>query len=123
MKAAANHWSLKLSQEFATRLASIPADERLHAVVLLKTSEQRSASHRQTPRQRRAAIGALREACRPALIDLDQVLAKWGGRRLDDEVSALRTVAVEATPAAIRILANLKGVQTVLEDQSVSLLP
>ena len=78
MKAAANHWSLKLSQEFATRLASIPADERLHAVVLLKTSEQRSASHRQTPRQRRAAIGALREACRPALIDLDQVLAEMG---------------------------------------------
>ena len=49
MKAAANHWSLKLSQEFATRLASIPTDETLHTVVLLKTSEQRSASHRQTP--------------------------------------------------------------------------
>ena len=38
-------------------------------------------------------------------------------------MKAAATVAVEATPAAIRILANLKGVQTVLEDQNVSLLP
>ena len=123
MKAAANRWPSKLSKEFAARLASIPAHETLHAVVFLKTSEQRSASHRHTTRQRRAAIGALRKACRPALVDMDEVLAKWGGRRLDDDVSALGTVAVEATPGVIKILANLKDVKTVLEDQNVSMLP
>lgn len=54
---------------------------------------------------------------------MDEVLAKWGGRRLDDDVSALGTVAIEATPAGIKILANLKDVQTVIEDQNVSLFP
>ena len=123
MNAAANRWPSKLSEEFVARLASIPADETLHAVVLLKTSEQRSASHRHTPRQRRAAIGDLRMACRPVLGDMDDVLAKWGGRRLDDDVSALGTVAVEATPAGIKTLANLQDVQTVFEDQNISMFP
>ena len=123
MKAAANRWSSKLSKEFAARLASTPTHETLHAVVLLDTSEQRSAPVRQTPRRRRAAIGTLREACRPVLVDMDEILAKRGGRRLDDDVSALGTVAVEATPGVIRILANLKDVKTVLEDQNVSMLP
>ena len=113
----------ELGAVLAARLASIPADETLHAVVLLETSEQSSAPHRHNLRQRRTAIGALRIACRPVLVDMDEVLAKWGGRRLDDEVSALGTVAIEATPAGIKILANLKDVQTVIEDQNVSLFP
>lgn len=123
MKADANRWPSKLSKEFAARLAALPAHETLHAVVLLDTSEQRSAAIRQTPHQRRAAIGALRRASRNILVDMDEILAKRGGRRLDDDVSALGTVAVEATPGVIRILANLKDVKTVLEDQSVSMLP
>ena len=123
MKADANRWPSKLSKEFVARLASLPAHETLHAVVLIDTREQRSASVRQTPRQRRAAIGALRRASRHILVDLDEILAKRGGRRLDDDVSALGTVAVEATPGVIKILANLKDVKTVLEDQSVSMLP
>lgn len=122
MKATRNSRSLKLSKKFAARLASIPAHEKLHAVVLLETSDGRSASQRQTPGQRRVSIGTLREVCRPVLVDMDQILAEWGGRRLDDDVSALGTVAVEATPAGIRVLANLKVVKTVLEDQHVSLL-
>jgi hypothetical protein len=123
MKADANRWPSKLSKEFVARLASIPGHETLHAVVLLETSERCSASQRHTPRQRRAAIGALRSACRPVLVDMDEILAKRGGRRLDDDVSALGTVAVEATPGVIKILANLKDVKTVLEDQNVSMLP
>ena len=123
MRAAANRWSSKLSKEFAARLASTPAHETLLAVVLLDTSDQCSASFRQTPRQRRTVIGTLREACRPVLVDMDKILAKWGGRRLDDDVSALGTVAVEATPGVIKILANLKDVKTVLEDQNISMLP
>ena len=123
MRAAANRWSSKLSKEFAARLASTPAHETLLAVVLLDTSDQCSASFRQTPRQRQAVIGTLREARRPVLVDLDKILAKWGGRRLDDDVSALGTVAVEATPGVIKILANLKDVKTVLEDQNISMLP
>ena len=71
----------------------------------------------------RRVAPSINAACRPVLVDMDEVLAKWGGRRLDDEVSALGTVAIEATPAGIKILANLKDVQTVIEDQNVSLFP
>ena len=123
MRAAADPSASKLSKEFSARLATTPAHETLIAVVLLHTSEQRGAPFRQNPRQRRAVIGTLREASRPVLGDMDRILAKWGGRRLDDDVSALGTVAVEATPAVIRILATLKDVKTVLEDQNISMLP
>ena len=102
----------------STQLGSIPAGR--DAARRCPAQDKRTAQ-RLSPSDSSAKKSGHRRTSR--LIDLDQVLAKWGGRRLDDEVSALRTVAVEATPAAIRILANLEGVQTVLEDQSVSLLP
>ena len=122
MEATGNLRPSKLSQEFAARLDSTPAHEILYAVVLLEPRQERSRSHRHTSRQRRAAVGALRKACRHVLVDLDEILSNCGGRRLDDEVSALGTVAVEATPAGIKKLARLKDVKTVLEDQNVSLL-
>lgn len=121
MSSTRHRRTLKLSREFASRLASLPADTKLHAVVLLYTSAGRSASQRRAPDQRQAAIDALRDVSRPVLVDVDQILAKWGGRRLDDEVSPLGTVAVEATPAGIKVLADLKDVKAVLEDQNISL--
>ena len=122
MKATGNPSPSKLSKEFAARLESTPAHEKLYAVVLLEPIREQRSSKRHGPRKRRAAVGALRMACRPVLVDMDEILAKFGGRRIDDDVSALGTVAVEATPTGIRILANLKDVKTVLEDQVISLL-
>ena len=122
MKPARNRWPAKLSREFAARLESIPAHQKLHAVVLLETDQESTRAPLHSRRRRTQAIDALRNACRPVLVDMDEILAKFGGRRLDDDVSALGTVAVEATPAGIRILAGLKNVKTVLEDQNVSLL-
>ena len=122
MTPIADRWLVKLSKEFAGRLAVIPADKTLCAVVLLRTKERRGASQRQTSTQRRAAIDALRKTGRPVLVDMDQILAQCGGRRLDDDVTALGTVAVETTPTGIKSLANLKDVRTVLEDQNVAFL-
>ena len=122
MKTAGNRWTAKLSREFATRLESIPAHQKLHAVILLETGEEYPPAPPHSRRRRTQTIDALRNACRPVLVDMDEILAKFGGRRLDDDVSVLGTVAVEATPAGIRILADLEDVKTVLEDQDVSLL-
>ena len=123
MVSTRNSSSLKLSKEFAGRLASLPPSEKLHAVVLLegKPDGQRTSS-RQTRDQRRAALDARRQTARSALVEVDHILKECGGRRLDGDVSALGTVAVEATPAGIRALASLKDVKSVLEDQKVSLL-
>ena len=122
MEATRNRKPSKLSEEFAARLDSTPAHEKLYAVVLLDPRHERTRSHRHSSRQRRATVGALRKACRHVLVDLDEILENCGGRRIDNEVSALGTVAVEATPAGIKKLARLKDVKTVLGDQNVSLL-
>ena len=122
MKSSCNHSSLKLSKEFAARLASLPPNEKLNAVVLLEVKHEKGALHRQTHGQRRAVIDALREIGGPIIVEMDHILEKCGGRRLDDKVTALGTVAVEATPGGIRVLADLKDVKTILEDQKISLL-
>lgn len=122
MEATGNLRPSKLSKEFAARLDSTPAHEKLYAVVLLEARHERTRSHRHKSRQRRVAVGALRKACGPVLVKLDEILSNCGGRRIDDEVSALGTVAIEATPAGIKKLARLRDVKSVLEDQNVSLL-
>ena len=52
MKTAGNRWPAKLSREFAARLESIPAHQKLHAVILLETGEESRpdpASHAMSP--------------------------------------------------------------------------
>ena len=122
MEANVNLRSSKLSKEFAARLDSTPAHEKLYAVVLLEARHERTRSHRHKSGQRRTAVGALRKACGPVLVELDEILSNCGGRRIDDKVSALGTVAIVATPAGIKKLARLRDVKSVLEDQNVSLL-
>ena len=122
MEATENRITSKLSEEFSARLDSSPAHEKLYAVVLLELRRERSRSHRQSSCQRDAAVGALRENCKRVLVDLDEILATCGGRRIDENVSALGTVSIEATPAGIRKIALLQDVKTVFEDQKLSLI-
>lgn len=115
--------SSKVSAEFSDRLSSLPADRKLHAVVLLDTAPNaEKTAARQSRSERKAALDVIRQSARSALEKVDSVLKECGGRRLDNEVTALGTVTVEATPAAIHALARLKDVKTVFEDQPVSLL-
>ena len=52
---------------------------------------------------------------------MDKTLEKFGGWRFQADLSALGTIAVEATPAGINALAQSKSVKTILEDQRVTL--
>ena len=115
--------SSKVSAEFSDRLNSLPPNRKLHAVVLVNTDASgEKTSQRQSRAERRVKLDELREAARSVLKKVDAVLEECGGRRLDKDVTALGTVAVEATPAGIEALARLKNVKTVFEDQPVSLL-
>lgn len=115
--------SSKVSAEFSDRLDLLSPDRKLHAVVLLNTGASgEKTSRRQTRTERRVKLDQLREAARSVLEKVDAVLSECGGRRLDRDVTALGTVAVEATPAGIQALARLKSVKAVFEDQPVSLL-
>ena len=112
----------KLSNEFAARLASIPAKQKLHVVVLLAAGPEDGGEEPQRSCDRQSQVTTVRCRSRGALESMDRILAKSGGRRLDENVNALGAVAVEATPAGIRRLVSLKDVETVLEDQGVLLV-
>ena len=50
---------------------------------------------------------------------VDEVLARFGGRRLSDAPDALGSLPVETTCAGIHALAECDGVSAVLEDQPI----
>ena len=68
-------------------------------------------------------INAVRQSAETALPDIDEVLRRFDGKRLSNNVSALGSIPVETTPAGIKALATLDQVKTILEDQPVSSLP
>jgi hypothetical protein len=72
--------------------------------------------------ERRAAIAATREAAESSLPDIDQILQRFGGKRLASHIDALGCISVEATAAGIAALAGSEHIKAILEDQPISLL-
>ena len=112
----------KISREFGNRLAGMPPEEKVQAVVVLeRNSAKRPTSRRQDRAERALAIEAVKKSAGTALAQMDKTLKEFGGRRLQADLTALGTITVEATPAGIKALALSKGVRAVLEDQRMSL--
>ena len=111
---------MKISPEFEQRLAFREPSSTVQAVVLIATPPgEASFSRLDRVAKRRDMREAVRAAAAMALPEIDQVLARFGGRRLADGVDALGGVPVETTPAGIRALANTVGVRAILENQTV----
>ena len=112
----------KISSEFGSRLASMSPDQKVHAVVVFAANAREGRlARRQAREERKAAIESVREAAKQALQQMDKTLEKFGGRRLQADLNALGTIAVEVTPAGINALARSKSVKAILEDQRVTL--
>jgi hypothetical protein len=112
----------KLSNEFKRRLNGLKPGQKVRAIVLLRTQD--IARTRQAARNnRRTMIDAVRQSAETALPDIDEVLRRFDGKRLSDNVSALGSISVEMTAAGIKALATLDQVKAILEDQPVSSLP
>jgi hypothetical protein len=110
--------SKKISREFASRLDRLEGDEPVRAVVLLRTKGAAEPSgRRQSPKERAAAVEAVRASAERALEDVDKVLARFDGKRLAKRPDALGSVPVETTAEGIRALASSRRVQAILEDQ------
>ena len=112
----------KISPKFAARLGRLKPEAKIHAVLLLRgreTSRQASRT-RPTSGQRRAAIEEIRGGARDAFKEIDEILHRFGGRRLSEKPSALGTVPIESNAAGITALVDSNYVQAILEDQQIS---
>jgi hypothetical protein len=112
----------KISSEFATRLRHFGPEDKVYAIVLLRTADiEGSSGRRQTRTEREEMIEAMRSSAEQALGDVDDILAHFDGQRLADRPDAIGAVPVETTPAGIKALASSKWVKAILEDQSIHL--
>lgn len=104
------------------RLDRLKSAEKVRAIVMLHTPDvESSGSRRQNAEERGRAVAAVRKSAEAVLPKIDEILKRFGGRRLTDEVDALGTVSVEATRAGVSALAASDHVSVILEDQPVSL--
>lgn len=112
---------MKISPEFEQHLSIRAPGSTVQAVLLISAPSKKTSSSRQDRIAKRGEVkDRLQAAADLALPEIDQVLARFGGRRLADSVDALGGLPVETTPAGIRALANNSGVQAILENQKVS---
>ena len=112
----------KISREFTARLDRFGPQQKVRAIVLLRTKETGTATTQRRSRlNRQATIEAIRQSAEQALGEIDGILERFDGRRLA-EVNALGSIPVETTVRGIAALAASKHVKAILEDQPISLL-
>jgi hypothetical protein len=118
-----NQRAQKLSPEFSARLARLGPQQRIRAIVVLRIPETGTSSgQRQSRHERRVQIEAIGKSTEKILPEIDRLLARHEGKRLAPKVDALGCVPVETTPAGIAALADSEHVQSIFEDQAISLL-
>ena len=111
----------KVSHAMSAHLAGSNPAQKVHAIVVLRTSDPvKSRGARQTPEERQTAISAVRDSAASAIQRIDGILSRFGGRRLSERPSALGTIAVEITPIGISALSESDDVRAILEDQPLS---
>jgi hypothetical protein len=110
----------KISNEFAHRLALLPSNHQVRAVVMPAPYLVNGSNGRRVHGEERQAI--LREArtrTEETFAEIDEVLACVGGQRLTESGNALGFIVVETTADGITAIAGLGWVGTVLEDQAI----
>jgi hypothetical protein len=86
---------------------------------MLRTTAAGKGRRRSSSAERDAAVEAVKESARSALSEVDDILERFGGRRLADGPDALGSVPVKATAAAIHALARSRKVKAIMEDQPI----
>ncbi len=101
-------------------MARFGSERKVRAVVLLQTKGAANrGARRQSPLERGVAIETIRKSAQQALVEIDSILKRFGGRRLAETPDFLGSIPVETTPAGINTLAESKLVNAILEDQKV----
>lgn len=112
----------KISSQFASRLGRLGSNQTIRAILILETKGiGRESTRRASRSSRQASIEAIRKSAEPALRVIDQVLERFGGKRLAESPDLLGCIPVETTAAGIEGLAVSEHVKVILEDQPISL--
>ena len=108
----------KISPVFDKRLASLPPDVPVRAILVLRAHVQPNTPERRLTREeRQARIQAMRRSAQASFATIDAILHRLGGSRLSDQPTALGTITVETNPVGIFALAETDEVQAIFEDQ------
>ena len=110
-----------LSRECSTRRDRLKPEQKVRAIVLLRTKTPGAplARHPNRLTFRQARAETIRRSATPALRDSDAILQKSGGKRPASRPDALGSIPVEAPSAGIKALANPAHVKAMLEAQAL----
>lgn len=109
-----------ISREFAAKLNRLSAKQKVRAMVLVQAAEKGVSPTTQPSRQtRKAAIEKVRQFSRASLPNIDQILARYDGKRLSEDVDALGSITVETSAEGINALAASEHVKAIFEDQAI----
>jgi|SRR5215471_17836633 len=113
----------KISPQFAARLDMIKAGQKVRALVMLQVKKNKTITlGRLSPSQRKAMLEDMNKGTNVALMDIDQILKRFDGKRLAPSADALGSIPVETTPEGLKALTTSNHVKAILEDQAISLL-
>ena len=113
----------KISPEFSACLAHLKPQQKIRAVVMLGVDVPgKTPGQCQSRTERQAVIEPIRHSAAPALLEIDDILKHYNGKRLAAGVNALGAVPIETTAAGIHALAGSERVAAIFEDQTLSLL-
>jgi len=110
----------KIGREFSARLANLKPDEKVRVIVLLRIQEsKKSAKERHSRARRQKIIKAVRRSTQMAMGEIEDILERFGGQRLEERPDVLGSLPVETTVAGIKELAKSDLVKAILEDQAI----
>jgi len=113
----------KISPEFARRLDRLRPGAVARAIVLLDTGPAPVAAPGRPSKAARKAIAAtIQTAAAAALVEVDHLLERSGGRRLAPGPDLFGSIPVEAPASALLALAGSDHVRALLEDQPLSVM-
>lgn len=115
-----NH-QMKISPEFAARLASLKSQDRIRVLVFLQVPvSDNTRLQRLSPEQRKAQIVATQKAAENSLNQIQPIIKQYNGQLLADSPSLVGTIPVEITVAGVYVLSQSHQVKGIVEDQDIN---
>ena len=113
----------KIDPGFLNRINSLPANQIIHAILILSDeTEYKQPETKQTKQERKEIMDFVLKSGKKAMQEINSILQAYGGTKLASSPNALGCISIASTGAGIKALACLDKVKAVMEDQPVYLI-